>query len=139
MAGLGPLVLLQLLAALAGGQTFEDDEALQLLQIHGNQSGGAALRCSRYPHGHKMDCGSGVSLCGVLALEMGTGDGYYKHPSAAVHGLWPQVPPYGTSKCMHPTQSSADPNSLVSCYRPQTASESVGHQAGRSKTRILRA
>ena len=25
-------------------------------------------KCSRFPHGRKMDCGDGVSLCGVLAL-----------------------------------------------------------------------
>lgn len=118
------IALLAALAVLTGCQVFEADEAVQLLQIHGNQT----ARCSRYPHGRNMDCGDGVALCGVLALEMGTGDGYYKHPRAAVHGLWPQVPPYGTSKCMRPTVSSADPNGLVSCYKPQSASESARHQ-----------
>ncbi|CAE7630906.1 unnamed protein product [Symbiodinium sp. CCMP2592] len=117
--------LVQLLqTAHDGCQLFDADEAVQLLQIHGNHTS----RCSRYPHGRNMDCGDGVALCGVLALEMGTGDGYYKHPRAAVHGLWPQVPPYGTSKCMRPTVSSADPNGLVSCYKPQSASESARNQ-----------
>ena len=35
-----------------------------------------------------MECGSGVSMCGVLTLETGKGHGNYKHDGAAVHGLW---------------------------------------------------
>ena len=35
-----------------------------------------------------MECGSGVTMCGVLTLETGKGQGNYKHDGAAVHGLW---------------------------------------------------
>ena len=50
-----------------------------------------------------MVCGEGVALCGVLTLESGLGRGVYHHRNASVHGLWPQVPPYGSSQCMTPT------------------------------------
>jgi len=73
-----------------------------------------------------MDCG-GSRLCGVLALEMGTGTGYYSHPHSGVHGLWPQVAPYGNSQCVHPTISSSDPSGLAACYKPQ-GTESASHQ-----------
>ena len=126
------IALLPLLSALVGCSPFDDDAALHLLQFRGNQTARVA-RCSHYPHGYKMECGDGVALCGILALEMGTGDGHYKHPRAGVHGLWPQVPPYGNSQCLRPTMSSASPNELVSCYEPQSASESARHQAGMSK------
>ena len=36
-----------------------------------------------------MNCslhGSGVRLCGMMALEAGFGSGYYQHPNASVHG-----------------------------------------------------
>merc|ERR1712008_50842 len=49
-----------------------------------------------------LRCGTGVSLCGVLALESGFGPKAYEHADPMVHGLWPQVSPYGTSKCVAP-------------------------------------
>lgn len=61
--------------------------------------------CSQFPQGKKMNCGSGVSLCGVLTLETGQGSGNYKHDTPVVHGLWPQIKPYGDSKCIKPNDS----------------------------------
>mmetsp|Transcript_15879 Transcript_15879/g.40497 ORF Transcript_15879/g.40497 Transcript_15879/m.40497 type:complete len:300 (-) Transcript_15879:119-1018(-) len=48
-----------------------------------------------------MAC-SGAPLCGILALETGLGPGYYNHPAPTVHGLWPQVAPWGSSPCIRP-------------------------------------
>ena len=45
----------------------------------------------------QMVCGDGVALCGVLTLQTGLGEGVYSHPTPSVHGLWPEVAPYGTS------------------------------------------
>ena len=63
----------------------------------------------------KMVCGSGVNVCGVLTLESGFGTGYYKHDGPAVHGLWPEVSPYGSSACVAPIDST-DPGKVYSCY-----------------------
>lgn len=66
--------------------------------------------------GMTMDCGS-ASLCGVLTLQSGLGQGVYQHNGPCVHGLWPQVAPYGNSNCVAPTGGTADPVSPVSeCY-----------------------
>jgi len=62
-----------------------------------------------------MDCGTGVPLCGVLTLESGYGSGKYSHSSPVVHGLWPQVDNYGSSKCIAP-QDTTPPQSLFACY-----------------------
>lgn len=63
--------------------------------------------CIAETHSKKaMDC-RGVKLCGVLALESGFGSKNYKHPDPVVHGLWPQVPPYGNSQCIAPKESTA--------------------------------
>jgi len=43
-----------------------------------------------------MTCGSGVELCGLLTLESGFGSGNYDHDECVVHGLWPEVSPYGS-------------------------------------------
>mmetsp|Transcript_21830 Transcript_21830/g.50284 ORF Transcript_21830/g.50284 Transcript_21830/m.50284 type:complete len:245 (+) Transcript_21830:74-808(+) len=63
-----------------------------------------------------MTCGSGVELCGLLTLESGFGSGNYDHDECVVHGLWPEVSPYGTSECIAPSSSSADPEVVYSCY-----------------------
>jgi len=63
-----------------------------------------------------MSCGAGVPLCGVLTLETGEGPGLYGHPTPSVHGLWPSVGSYGTSACIRPTRTSADPARLYPCY-----------------------
>jgi len=62
-----------------------------------------------------MNCGSGVSLCGVLVLESGYGEGNYKHSTPVLHGLWPQTSPYGNSECIAPRDSS-DPVKALKCY-----------------------
>ena len=64
----------------------------------------------------QMVCGAGVALCGVLTLQTGLGQGAYSHPTPSVHGLWPEVAPYGTSECTKPTISTADPRRVVQCY-----------------------
>jgi len=64
----------------------------------------------------QMVCGDGVELCGVLTLQTGLGEGVYSHPTPSVHGLWPEVAPYGTSECAKPSLSTADPRRVVQCY-----------------------
>ena len=64
----------------------------------------------------QMVCGEGVALCGVLTLQTGLGQGAYQHPTPSVHGLWPEVAPYGTSECTKPSLSTADPRRVVQCY-----------------------
>jgi hypothetical protein len=64
----------------------------------------------------QMVCGAGVALCGVLTLQTGLGQGAYNHPTPSVHGLWPEVAPYGTSECAKPSLSTADPRRVVQCY-----------------------
>merc|ERR1712232_1015634 len=61
-----------------------------------------------------MYCGDGVPLCGVLALESGLGKGHY-HGDTMVHGLWPQVGNYGSSKCI-PPQTSTVERHYYQCY-----------------------
>jgi hypothetical protein len=34
-----------------------------------------------------------------------------------VHGLWPETGSYGTSKCVAPSVSKADPTKVYSCYK----------------------
>lgn len=63
-----------------------------------------------------MQCGTGVPLCGVLTLESGFGHGYYRHSQPTVHGLWPQVGWYGSSRCIRPRTSTAG-RDIYSCYR----------------------
>jgi len=67
------------------------------------------------PHGG-MNCGAGVPLCGILVLESGLGAGAYKHSQPVGHGLWPQTGSYGTSECIAPSFSKADPTLLLPCY-----------------------
>lgn len=68
-----------------------------------------------------MECGAGVSLCGVLALESGLGKGYYEHELPSVHGLWPSTPPYGNSLCVPPTEPDANPTVVYECYNDTTS------------------
>lgn len=62
-----------------------------------------------------MECGSSVSLCGVLTLQTGLGSGMYKHDEPCVHGLWPETGSYGSSSCIRPN-STSDPNVVYTCY-----------------------
>lgn len=64
----------------------------------------------------KLDCGAGVDLCGVLALETGTANGVYSHDEPVVHGLWPQTGNYGTSSCK-PPHDQTPPNQIYACYQ----------------------
>mmetsp|Transcript_18341 Transcript_18341/g.73313 ORF Transcript_18341/g.73313 Transcript_18341/m.73313 type:complete len:306 (-) Transcript_18341:229-1146(-) len=63
-----------------------------------------------------LDCGPGVAACGVLALESGYGTGYYEADAPRVHGLWPEVEPYGNAECVAPTNSTEDPTRVYACY-----------------------
>lgn len=80
---------------------------------------------TRIGHGGHMDCGDGVSLCGVLVLETGLAEGVYHHREPVVHGLWPQTGHYGSSKCILP-DADRDPKRIYSCY----------DQAGQSHKRL---
>jgi hypothetical protein len=62
-----------------------------------------------------MDC-EGAAVCGVLTLQSGLGSGVYRKWPPMVHGLWPQVTPYGNSACLPPTGSSADPIFQAPCF-----------------------
>ena len=66
--------------------------------------------------GTPMECGARVNVCGIITLESGLGDGVYAHKEPSVHGLWPEVGTYGTSSCIAPSQSTADPTRVYSCY-----------------------
>lgn len=70
--------------------------------------------------GSFMDCG-GAPVCGVLTLETGLGGGRYAHEEPVVHGLWPQVAPFGNSRCV-PPGDSALPTALADCYRKTSPS-----------------
>lgn len=61
-------------------------------------------------------------MCGVLVLETGKGEGPYKHNHSGLHGLWPQVAPYGSSECIAP-DDPADANYLSECYSQEGASK----------------
>ena len=54
-----------------------------------------------------FSCGDGVEVCGVLVLESGLGSGTYHHDHPTVHGLWPQVSPYGDSECIAPEDKTS--------------------------------
>lgn len=113
-------VLNMLWSLLVLAQGLDLDE-VRLLQVSSN----ATAHCSPFPHEGDMDCG-GAKLCGVLALQMGTGEGVYSTPEARVHGLWPQVPPYGSSECKAP-ESAQMPTQLAPCYRP-VGSQDYSHE-----------
>ena len=81
-----------------------------------------------------MDCGD-APLCGVLTLETGLGSGPYHHDFVSVHGLWPEVGDYGTSACIPPAASFADPRTVYSCYdhhHPGGGDSSGGGSSGNS-------
>lgn len=62
-----------------------------------------------------MSCGTGVPLCGTLTLQSGLGNGVYQSEAPLVHGLWPEVGKYGTSKCSKP-KNPAGPVKVYDCY-----------------------
>eukprot|EP00924_Labyrinthula_sp_SR-Ha-C_P011303 snap_masked-scaffold_36-processed-gene-0.23-mRNA-1 protein AED:0.06 eAED:0.11 QI:0/-1/0/1/-1/1/1/0/188 len=62
-----------------------------------------------------LNCGR-AKVCGILVLESGYGKNVYHHRTPMVHGLWPQVPPYGTSVCLHPAQTFL-PDQVYPCYK----------------------
>ena len=67
------------------------------------------------PAANFMDCGN-ATLCGVLTLETGLGPGPYHHDFVSVHGLWPETGHYGSSQCIAPSNSTADPAKVYKCY-----------------------
>lgn len=69
-----------------------------------------------------MDCGPGVSLCGVLVLQSGLGHNHYKHREPHVHGLWPETGKYGGSECVRPSESLEAPHIIRSCYQDRDES-----------------
>ncbi|CAE8694622.1 unnamed protein product [Polarella glacialis] len=77
---------------------------------------------------NKMSCGGEGILCGVLALESGQGSGYYKHKGPAVHGLWPEVKPYGDSACVAPGDKNSRITSVPICYQGEEASADPSHE-----------
>lgn len=60
-----------------------------------------------------------AALYGHLVLETGLGSGSYRHQSPAVHGLWPEVKPYGQSECVKPQDPSFtfSQERLPGCYQ----------------------
>lgn len=82
-----------------------------------NAALGANSTASSGKRASNIDC-QGVQACGVLTLESGFGPvgTPYNHPNfTAVHGLWPQVAPYGNSQCIAPG-STANPTKVYPCY-----------------------
>lgn len=68
-----------------------------------------------------MNC-SNSSVCGVLTLENGLGDGYYNHSLPMVHGLWPETDKHGTSACVLPA-SDTPPSIVYPCYQDREVGE----------------
>lgn len=71
-----------------------------------------------------MNCGLGVQTCGVLTIESGMGKGVYGGLVHRVHGLWPEVDPYGNSECIEP-QDTAGPVQIFQCYSNDTSNNSL--------------
>lgn len=68
-------------------------------------------------HGKFMDCGEGVRMCGALVLQTGDAEGTYHHDEPVVHGLWPQLKPFGSSQCEPPRSRTGPPaGKIFSCY-----------------------
>ncbi len=80
------------------------------------------------PSNDFMDCGS-APLCGVLVLQTGLGPGAYEHTQPGVHGLWPEVGSYGTSQCIQPSESTADPTIAYSCYDLPDETDPLGFES----------
>lgn len=78
--------------------------------------------------GHKfMDC-RGAASCAVLVLETGQGEGYYRHATPSVHGLWPQSGHYGNSACVRPKSTATVAGFLPACYDNAEAQADLPHQ-----------
>ena len=78
----------------------------------------------------EMQCGDGVAVCGVLALQTGLGPDLYAHPAPAVHGIWPEVAPYGSSACVAPRASDANTSVVYPCYAGLTCPNCDDDDAG---------
>lgn len=81
----------------------------------------------RFVTATRMKCGQDVDLCGVIVLESGLGANEYRHKFPTVHGLWPQVEPYGDSKCVLPADMTP-PKKVYSCYDDSVDDISPHHQ-----------
>merc|ERR1712110_1313265 len=73
-------------------------------------------------HSAEMNCGDGVPLCGIVALQTGLGGGAYQSQTTKVHGLWPQNGRYGTSRCIQP-EDPTDPTKIYDCYIDSSSDE----------------
>jgi len=98
------------------------EEILSMVAILGLLGAAMAAPVSR--QFEFMECG-GAAICGVVALETGLGPDFYNHSRVGVHGLWPEVGSYGSSQCVKPTGSLADPTKVYACYQGQ---ETSSHQ-----------
>ena len=56
-------------------------------------------------------------LYGMLVLSSGLGKGKYKHEQPRVHGLWPEVKPYGSSMCITPNIIDYQEENKLDCYK----------------------
>lgn len=117
--GLSSLLLLVALAGvciwmvgLSGGESTRSGAEEQRAAVSGTPASVPANMEKK----RSMQCGES-GLCGVLTLEIGTGPDYYHHRIPTVHGLWPQIPPYGDSACVAPSSRQPE-RSVPECYDP---------------------
>lgn len=77
-----------------------------------------------------MDCGAGVALCGVLSLQTGMGPDKYHHDTPGLHGLWPEVSPYGNSECV-PVGDASPVEQVSYCYMEEGDVDFQQHEWGK--------
>lgn len=84
------------------------------LFLKSDRSGGAMLMVNTpRPRSSYMQCPTkdvnnnnlNNKLCGIVVIETGWGCGNYNKSEVGVHGLWPQVKPFGDSSCLFPDES----------------------------------
>mmetsp|Transcript_114478 Transcript_114478/g.296610 ORF Transcript_114478/g.296610 Transcript_114478/m.296610 type:complete len:319 (+) Transcript_114478:82-1038(+) len=93
-----------------------------------NASVAASSACSDWTsHGDDMECGANVPLCGLLTLQTGLGTGVYHHNKPMVHGLWPEVGSYGSSKCIKP-EDPTPPSTVYPCYADPDEPDTLGFE-----------
>mmetsp|Transcript_8035 Transcript_8035/g.9322 ORF Transcript_8035/g.9322 Transcript_8035/m.9322 type:complete len:291 (+) Transcript_8035:228-1100(+) len=56
-------------------------------------------------------CPKDSPLCGLLTLESGLAQGFYN--SSGIHGLWPEVAPFGNSLSITPTNANFDAQGVL--------------------------
>lgn len=63
-----------------------------------------------------MQCGN-EQLCGILVLSSGLGKNKYNYKTPKVHGLWPEIYPYGNSICIVPNTMDYQEQNKLDCYK----------------------